>query len=765
MLEFDCGTGKDKNFVLRESGFAIETVMKYESIFCQGNGYMCVRASTEEDYERTFRGCLVAGTFNLPSDGCPELANCADVVRVLITLDGEPLDITKGTVENYSRELNLRTGLLTRSFTWTAENGAKADFRFERIVSLADFHVISSKISVRAYNDAAVSVRSGIDGQNMPQTEHFNAIETSRSGSVVSLAAKTSESGILFLTSARQKLYVDDVLVSEFPVSETTSPKSVYMSASVDLKAGQTLCFYKVASVFTNRDRDIDGCSLQTLREVAGAHMLRYENVSFEQIAGASAKRWRERIWNERDIRVSGPDFDQLSLRFAVYHLTVMSPTHDNRMNIGAKGLSGPGYKGHSFWDTEIYMLPYFIFAAPNEARSLLEHRYNGLAAAKKNAASRGFEGAMFPWESAWLTDGEVTPSFARTGLLEHHITADVAFGVNSYYIATGDLDFMENYGYELLFETAAFWASRATFNEEKDRYEILQVIGPDEYKEDVDNNAFTNYLAWLNMNLAVSAYDRIKKDNVHVYERLNEKCGLDALIEKVRDRSEKIYLPKPNADGLVPQDDTYLTLRDVALGDKSISEDGGVARQLAGEYGYDVTQVSKQADIMVLFLLLEDLFSYDVKRKNFYYYEKRCFHDSSLSLSTYAVLAADIGEKDQAYRLYGRASRLDLSQENFCSDAGVHSASLGGIWQCVAMGFGGVRIYGEHLRVQPHLPEEWENVRFRVFWHGQKLEFMIDKNKIYVRNDTLTEKVEIMCDGKIYSLDEELVIEYKGLK
>lgn len=766
MLDFNYGKGEDKNFILRETEFIPEEQWKYGSIFCQGNGYMCIRAAVEEEYPPNCRGFLVAGCFNLPPDQCTELTNNADVTRVELSLNGEQLDLTKGTTENYIRTLNLRTGLLTRSFTWTAENGAKADFKFERVVSLDDFHIVASDITIIPAQDTKITVRSGIDGDNIYQNEHFIAIEKYHQGNRISLAAKTDQSGITFLTTTMQKVFVDDNLTSCLPAVEMGGTKTAIAEETTEVSAGSVYNFIKISNVFTDRDKEIDGCSLATLREVADVNIRKYDSRTFKQIAAASAKRWQERIWNDRDIIIGGsPDFDQLAVRFAIYHLTVMSPTHDNRMNIGAKGMSGPGYKGHSFWDTEIYMLPYFIFAAPNEARSLLEHRYNSLEAAKQNAKSRGFEGAMYPWESAWITDGEVTPSFARTGLLEHHITADVAFGVNSYYIASGDDDFMENSGYELLFETAKFWASRMTFNEEKKCYEILQVIGPDEYKEDVDNNAFTNYLAWLNMDIAVKAYDEIKQNRKHIFSKLNEKCGLDENINKIKDRMSKLYLPKPNADGLVPQDDTYLTLRDVACSDKTVSEDGGQARKLAEKYGYGQTQVSKQADIMVLFLLLEDLFTYETKRKNFYYYEKRCFHDSSLSLSTYSVLAADIAEREQAYHLYSRASRIDLSQETHCSDAGIHAASLGGIWQCTAMGFGGIRIYGQHLRIQPDLPDNWSDMSFRIFWHGQRLEIHIDKSKISIRNITATEKIEIMCDSKLHLLDKELVIEYKGLK
>lgn len=332
-----------------------------------------------------------------------------------------------------------------------------------------------------------------------------------------------------------------------------------------------------------------------------------------------------------------------------------MSPVHDNRMNIGAKGLSGMGYRGHSFWDTEIYMLPYFIFTDPKGARSLLEHRYHGLESAHKKAQENGYCGAMYPWESAWTDDGEVTPSWARTGLLEHHITADVAFGVYNYYEVTADEDFMNRYGYEIVFDTAKYWQSRVTYNEQKGQYEIRNVIGPDEYTEDCDNNAFTNYMAHFNMTLAMTYYDKLKQINPELLQKLSDKLGLSGLYDSWREKTEKLYLPKENQDGIVPQDDTFLTLPVIDITPYKQGK--------AIDFDLNATQVSKQADVMVLFLLLEDLFSSEVKKKNFYYYEPKCFHHSSLSLSSYSILASDVKEQNVAYDLFEKACVIDMGQ------------------------------------------------------------------------------------------------------
>ena len=445
--------------------------------------------------------------------------------------------------------------------------------------------------------------------------------------------------------------------------------------------------------------------------------------------------------------------YKRQALRFAVYHLTVMSPVHDNRMNIGAKGLSGMGYRGHSFWDTEIYMLPYFIFTDPKGARSLLEHRYHGLESAHKKAQENGYCGAMYPWESAWTDDGEVTPSWARTGLLEHHITADVAFGVYNYYEVTADEDFMNRYGYEIVFDTAKYWQSRVTYNEQKDQYEIRNVIGPDEYTEDCDNNAFTNYMAHFNMTLAMTYYDKLKQINPELLQKLSDKLGLSGLYDSWREKTEKLYLPKENQDGIVPQDDTFLTLPVIDITPYKQGK--------AIDFDLNVTQVSKQADVMVLFLLLEDLFSSEVKKKNFYYYEPKCFHHSSLSLSSYSILASDVKEQNVAYDLFEKACVIDMGQAPYSSDDGIHSASLGGIWQCVVLGFLGVRLYGGKLRIQPNLPQKWQKVCASIIWQGQRLNITATQDTLQVMNQG-SDPVEFLTNNKSHLCNSHSSVEVK---
>lgn len=762
-MVYDSGIGEYKNWIVKEECVPEEHPEKTESIMCLGNGYMGQRAANEDYYHEKSRFNLVAGTFDLLEGAdATELPNNADVTNCTITVDGERLTPEAGC-ENYEKTLNLKTGLLRRSFVWTSGAGKKVCAEFLRVVSLKDFHLMASKINIVSDSDCEVEIVSGIEG-NVFGKEHFEPLGINAVSDVLNITTRTKESGILFSTMTTHRFELDGVAVDASPSVVSEDDMTIMNDVTFSLKAGMKLTVTKISNVFTSRDKERDGCDMARLLSDARAHMKTVKGLAFENIASESADEWLRRIWSERDIVIdSENEIDQLAIRFAIYHLTVMAPVFDNRMNIGAKGLSGPGYRGHTFWDTEIFMLPYFIFTCPNEARSLIEYRYSCLDAAKKNAASRGFDGAMFPWEAAWITDGETTPTWCLTGLQEYHITADVAFGVYAYYVVTGDDDFMGKCGYELIFETAKFWASRLEYVAEKDRYEITHVIGPDEYKEDVNNNAFTNYLAQYNLQLAVKYAEKLKSEKPELYAALDAKCNIDGAISSFAEKAEKVYLPRENEEGLVPQDDTYLSLVDITPlipEGKTLSDDPHESHNICWKNGgLPKVMMSKQADIMLLMYLFEDHFSAEVKKKNFYFYEKRCVHDSSLSLSTYSALSADLGEKETAYRLFGRAERIDLGPVMWSSHEGIHSASLGGIWQCVVFGFIGVRRYGEELRIEPHLPDEWRSAAAHIFWRGERLEIKATKSALTICNLTGNKDVTILHKGSRYNVGEKLEI------
>ncbi len=782
-----------KDWILREDSFDPNHLGKTEAIMALGNGYMGVRSAAEERYLGETRDCLVNGTFNMADDtAVTELPNVPDMTTVEIWINGARFTLEQGTIDSFSKELNIRTAELKREIVWTSPKGDQVKFTFYRIVSLTRLHDFAIRAEITPLSgDVSVRFSSGINGQvTNAGAQHFtDGDKRLYDGRYMQFVPVTTQSGITFVVSTCHQFRKNEEQI-DVPIQIYMTLRRIYGVFEVDVKKDETLAMEKYCDVYTSRDIDMNGKSQEEMQAIALTGLKDMESAGYRALAEESADEWDKEIWQRVPITIEGNDYDQFAIRFAQYHMRVMVPSHDSRMNIGAKSLTGEGYKGHCFWDTEIFLLPYYMFTQPEVARRLEDYRYFSLPGAHKKAAHNGYAGAMYPWESAWLDDGEVTPEFLDvdvvtgrpnkvwTGLIEQHITSDVAFGVWQYYVITGDQDYMDKCGYELIFDTARFWVSRLedkcrqikeTLNPETNEieltetvtedglYHICDVVGPDEYKEHKTDNAFTNYMAVWNIKKAIQYYDELKANRPKMFKRLNESLQLDQYYEQWNEKVNKIYLPVPNEDGVLPQDSTYLTLQDIDLS-KYKAQDfiGGICRDYNMPQINEI-QVSKQADVLVLFFLLEDLFPAEVKKQTWKYYAERTLHDSSLSLSTHAVLAADMKEPAMAYDLFEDSTKIDLGPVMTTSDAGVHAASFGGIWQGVVYGFGGLRMLGGKLRIDPLLPEEWTKLEYQLWWRDQELQVTITPGEVKVVNLTGKKPIPINLCGDEVTLDKEL--------
>ena len=761
-------------WIVAENEFNPEYLGKCESIMCQGNGYLCLRNATDEYNPGEQRDLFVAGTFNKFDDNkVTELPNAADVSRLDLRLDGVRFSLLTGKVESYDRALNLKTGETTRRLVWAAPNGKRYQLEFDRFVSMDRLHVIAQKVRVTPLSgDAMLDITGGINGQmNNGGSQHFSEGDKRLfEGRHMQYNQTTEQSKINFVFNTTFSFALDGVAQNEkgFIVMDRRIIKQEFQLA---IPAGKTLEIEKISTVYTSRDRDSEGLELAALQQKALAGQEEACALGYDALLAESANAWAKKVWDNVPIVIEAANpFDQLAIRFAQYHLYVMTPAHDNRMNVGAKGLSGEGYKGHTFWDTEMFILPYFIYSAPEIARSLEEYRWLSLPGAHKKAESNQYQGAQFPWESAWIDDGEVTPVWGAadivtglptkiwSGFIEQHITADVAYGAWQYYKATGDQDFMDRCGYELILDTGKFWASRLEEGEDG-LLHINDVVGPDEYKEHVDDNAFTNYMAAWNIRKALEYSRELKAQRPALYKALDEKLGLAALEPQWEEKLGRIYLPQPREDLVIPQDKTYLTLKDIDLTKYKNQQNVGSIYRDYNQEQITHMQVSKQADILIMFLLLENQFSADVKRANWSYYEPRTLHDSSLSLSTHCILANDMGNRDLAYSLFQKAAEIDVGPNMKTSDAGIHAASLAGVWQSVVFGFGGVRMLDGNLRINPALPEKWTKLDFYLYWQGQKLHVVLTHDKARIENLTRTCTVTLSVCGQEYQLEDYLEV------
>ena len=429
---------------------------------------------------------------------------------------------------------------------------------------------------------------------------------------------------------------------------------------------------------------------------------------------------WRDR-WLDADVAVRGDGLAQRDLRFALYHLIIAGDPESDRASIGARALTGPGYRGHVFWDTEVFCLPFFIWTHPETARALLVYRYRTLPAARAKAARMGYAGSLYAWESAdtgeettpeWVTLPNGTQLQVLTGLQEHHISADVAWAVWQYWQITGDDAFVAEMGAEIVMETARFWASRTTVDA-AGAHHICEVIGPDEYHESVDDNVFTNVLARWNLRAAGSLCDRFPD----VAGRLGVTAG-------EREKWEEV------AAGLVVLFDPDTLLYEQFAGffeRENVRAVDLAPRPFTGEMvvGVDrlrTTQVIKQADVLMLRVLLPDEVDLRVQEANYRYYEPRTSHGSSLSPAMHALVAARVGDLDDALSYFHLAGGVDLDNRMGNAADGVHIATMGGLWQAAVFGFGGVRADGDAVRIDPRLPGAWSGLTFPIRWRGTRI-------------------------------------------
>jgi hypothetical glycosyl hydrolase len=789
-LKFDLVKDEYKDWIISQTEFHSHFIGKFESIMSLGNGYMGLRAAAEERYLGEKRNLFVAGTFNKFSrNETTELPNAADITHLTIKINGHTFSLKSGKHREFHQELNLKDGELTRSVIWESPECQEFHIVFRRFVSMDNLHLIGIKVEITPINTTAdVSILSGIDGQiTNSGSQHFeDGKKRVHDKKFIELNQSTTESHIDFIFLCHNRVYTES---NANTVSMITSDRrKITERLFSKVHKFETLTFEKKVLIYTSRDKeyssldpDYNGSysnrhqrikSLIKMRKHAVNQIKALETVSYDNLLENSIKKWRK-LWKTIDIKITAKDnFDQLAIRFSLYHLMIISPAHDNRISIGRKGLSGEKYKGHTFWDTELFIVPMFMYQLPEIARSLLEYRYNSLDSAREKAKKRGYQGAMFPCESAWINHGEAAPVWGNvdidtgkntiipTGFIEQHPSADISFAVYLYYMITEDNDFMDKCGYEIIFETASFWASRFEWDHSRELYVIKDIMGPDEYKIYVNNDAYTNYLAHWNIQKAIEYYNILKKGKPQLTKMLEKKIKLEKCFQKWNEVVEIVYLPKPGEEDLViPQNDSYFSKKNIDL---SKYKNQSQIRTIFHDYTLEQInqlQVSKQADVLMLFRLLENSFSSEIKKANWDYYEQRTLHDSSLSHSVHTILAAEISSVNKAYELFEKAARIDLGFNMMSSDEGIHAGAMGGIWQDVVCGFGGLKVLNGKLIINPKLPEKWKKLNYPIYWRGNRIEIEITKKKLILSCKTSDNPIEIIVYDKKYSLKTMLKI------
>ncbi|WP_088043465.1 glycoside hydrolase family 65 protein [Bacillus sp. EAC] len=730
---------------IQEKQFDLQLINKYASLMALGNGYLGLRASHEEHYAEQTRGMYIAGIYNkFTPNEATELVNLPDVIGMKIEIDGEIFSALTGEILYYDRTLNMLTGELKREIVWKNKNEERFNLVFQRFVSKDDLHLLASKVTVTSLDrNASIKIVTGIDGQCSNFGKQHLLEENVRviDKRVMHALYRTTESDhtIALSTSC--------IVPHGCEISFAAKNRQLMATIKQDLVVEQPFTIEKISSIYTSNDmirEDPAAASVNTVQK--------FLSEGYKNLMDSTAIKWQD-FWKQKRVFLSSKDvMDQKALDFSLYHIEVMTPSHDERFSVGAKGLTGEGYKGHVFWDTEIFIAPFHLFTDPENAKKLLKYRYLHIKEAKEKAEKNGYQGAMFPWESAF-TGNEETPEFAAINILtgkrqkvasalaEHHIVADIAYAVVQYYQSTFDEGFMANEGLELLKETARFWISRTS--DENNVLSIKDVIGPDEYTEHIDNNAYTNYMAYYNVQHAMDYMEKFNDND-------------EDLIQKCSDFLNRLYLPQPNDENIIPQDDTFLTKPEIDLtmykenqGSQAILLD--YSRQEVNEM-----QILKQADVVMLLYLFPNLFEPEVVKQNIKYYEEHTIHDSSLSKAIHSIVAARCGDKEQAYKFFQEACLIDLGPNPKSSDEGLHAASLGANWLATIFGFANVTMDINRLKISPKLPDNWDKLIFPFSWQGAKLEIIISKRSITVTKQ-YGPPVSLEINGEVFELNDKI--------
>jgi len=480
---------------------------------------------------------------------------------------------------------------------------------------------------------------------------------------------------------------------------------------------GETVRLEKLVAICTSRDPGASGTPYERCRAVLAEH----ETGGFDAVVAHSRAVWR-RLWDECDCAVVGNARYTRALRFCVYHLLIAANPDDPTVSIGANALSGERYRGHVFWDVEIFLLPFFIMTQPHAAKAMLGYRHHTLDGARANSREHGTGGARYAWESA-DSGREECPRFTPDGANrfwareeEVHVSADVAYGIVRYVEATCDTEFLHDVGAEVLFETSRFWVDRV-----EPTGALRGVMGPDEFHSHLDDNAFTNGLVRWHLGQAVALYDELRDHHPDALRELASKIGLEP---KERDRWQDVALRlvQPRRDGrVIEQFAGYFDRDDVPITEW---DENDMPRYPKGYHHFncETTKLLKQPDLVQLMYLLPDEFDAATKKANFDYYEARTLHKSSLSPSIHAIIGIEVGDTRRAVQYFERSAFVDLADNQGNTARGVHIASAGGTWQILVNGFGGLRILGGRMTLDPWLPDDWDGIRFRLRWRGRPL-------------------------------------------
>ena len=750
---------KADNWSIIEEGFDQEMVKSSESLFSIGNGAMGQRANFEESYSGpTFQGSYIAGVYYPDKtrvgwwkNGYPEyfakVLNAPNWIGINVLVDGEILDLFKcSSVDEFSRELNMKEGWYQRSFSATLPNEVTIKARITRFLSLDLDELGAIKYDIEAVNtDAEITfipyLDSGITNEDTNWDDKFwNTTSVSSKGSRAFIEAHTMKTNFETCTFMETQLFHNGKKIECIP-QESKEETFIGHTYPYNVKKGETLSLYKFGgyTVSTNHEA-------KELIKAADSVLSEAIEIGFEALLEKQKIAWHA-IWQMSDIAIEGDVKAQQGIRFNIFQLNQTYLGKDSRLNIGPKGFTGEKYGGSTYWDTEAYCIPFYMATKDQKvARNLLKYRYEHLEKAIENAEKLGFSNgaALYPMVTM---NGEECHNEWEITFEEIHRNGAIAFAIFNYYRFTGDYSYIPEMGLEVLIGIARFWHQRATYSEQKEKFVILGVTGPNEYENNVNNNWYTNYLAKWCIDYTLEQLQKVKDGYPEDYSRIIGHTNLTSNETDLwEDVAKKMYFPFSEKYDVYLQQDGFLDKELITVDKLDKSQ-----RPINQKWSWDRILRSpyiKQADILQGFYLFEDQFTLEELQRHFDFYEPFTVHESSLSPCVHSIQAAKLDRMEQAYKFYLRTSRLDLDDYNKEVEEGLHITSMAGTWMSIVEGFGGLRILEDKLSFSPRIPKGWKSYSFKINFRNRILKVIVTKEETKFKLEG-SEQMSIRLNGQ----------------
>ncbi len=747
-----------------EEGFHLEHNKVSESIFSLGNGRMGQRANFEEHFSGpSLQGNYVGGVYYPDKtivgwwkNGYPEyyakVLNAADWNIIDIYINGERLDLAKNEVLAFRRELDMKSGILSRTCDLKMGDGTRVSISSKRINSLEhhevgvisySLKVIEGKADLKITPIIDFNVRNEDANYEENFWHKYNAKSNKKECCVSAFTKKTE-----YRVAAAQTVKVtmsNDVPLS--PVATHNLENFVGLTYECSLENEASIKIEKFAAILSSMNHHVDEVESKAIllsKEAA--------DLGFAYFVNSQQEAWSAK-WNDIDIEIEGDEAAQQGIRFNIFQLHQTYSGDDLRLNIGPKGFTGERYGGSTYWDTEAYCLPFYMSTADERvAEALLLYRYEHLGKAIENAASLGLKNgaALYPMVTM---NGEECHNEWEITFEEIHRNGAIAYAIFDYIRYTGKSDYLNDYGLEVLIGISRFWAERIHFSTKRQKYVMMGVTGPNEYENNVNNNWYTNYIATWTLRYTLECMTKVSTANPEAYAKVSRKLKFQEDLEsrKWKEIIEKMYYPYDEELGIFLQQDNYLDKEQILVSELKESD-----LPLNQNWSWDRILRScfiKQADVLQGLFFFEDEFDEATHRRNFLFYEPRTVHESSLSPCVHSILASKLDMKEKAYEMYLRTARLDLNDYNNDTEDGLHITSMAGTWMSVVKGFGGMEIKNGVLTFEPKLPDQWKSFSFKIKFRGTVIKVAVNEDHVVLQNLSSL-ALELKVSGHLLKLE-----------